>query len=106
MNIYEREAYGKHSSSNILGHHQISMKERKLMEITGIRKLLAFDSELFTIETTMGVLSVRGLDLELKNLDLEKGELSIIGHITGYEYDDIHIAGGSESKGILSKLFK
>ncbi|MCL1950546.1 MAG: sporulation protein YabP [Turicibacter sp.] len=106
MNIYERESRATHSTSSILGHHQISMKERKLLEITGIRKLLAFDSELFTIETTMGVLSVRGNDLELKNLDLEKGELAIIGHITGYEYDDIHLVNGSESKGILSKLFK
>ena len=105
MNIYERESYSKQNASTILGHHQVSMKERKLMEITGIRKLLAFDSELFTIETTMGILSVRGIDLELKNLDLEKGELSIIGHITGYDYDDIHMVG-SESKGILSKLFK
>lgn len=105
MNIYEKESYSRQHSGSILGHHQVSMKERKLLEITGIRKLLAFDSELFTIETTMGVLVVRGTDLELKNLDLEKGDLSITGHITCYEYDDVHISG-SESKGILSKLFK
>lgn len=105
MNIYEKETYMKQSPSKLLGYHQISMKERKLMDITGIRKLLSFDSELFTIETTMGILSVRGIDLELKNLDLEKGELSIIGYVTGYEYDDVHLEGG-DSKGIFSKLFK
>ena len=105
MNIYEKESYMKQSSSKLLGYHQVIMKERKLMEVTGIKKLLSFDSELFTIETNMGILSVRGVDLELKNLDLEKGELSIIGYVTGYEYDDIHL-DGVDSKGIFSKLFK
>jgi len=105
MNIYEKEAYMKQSPSKLLGYHQIVMKERKLMDVSGICKLLSFDSELFTIETTMGVLSVRGIDLELKNLDLEKGELSIVGYITGYEYDDVHL-DGIDSKGIFSKLFK
>lgn len=105
MNIYERESYSKQNSNQVLGYHQISMKDRKLMDVSGVKKLHSFDSELFTIETTMGVLSVRGMELELKNLDLEKGNLSIIGHITAYEYDDVHSAG-SDSKGILSKLFK
>ena len=53
----------------------------------------------------MGILTVRGMDLELKNLDLEKGELSIIGYITGYEYDDFQTVG-EDSKGIFSKLFR
>ena len=89
MNIYEKESYMKQKPSTLLGYHQVSMKERKLMDVTGIKKLLSFDSELFTIDTTMGILTVRGMDLELKNLDLEKGELSIIGYITGLSL--IHI---------------
>ena len=105
MNIYEKESYMKQKPSTLLGHHQVMMKERKLMDVTGITKLLSFDSELFTIDTTMGILTVRGMDLELKNLDLEKGELSIIGYITGYEYDDFQTVG-EDSKGIFSKLFR
>jgi len=105
MNIYEKETYMKQNSSKLLGYHQIIMKERKLMDISGIIKLLSFDSELFTIETTMGILSVKGNDLELKNLDLETGELSIVGYIIGYEYDDVQL-DGLDSKGIFSKLFK
>ena len=66
MNIYEKESYMKQKPSTLLGYHQISMKERKLMDVTGIKKLLSFDSELFTIDTTMGILTVRGMDLELK----------------------------------------
>ena len=105
MNIYEKESYMKQKPITLLGYHQVSMKERKLMDVSGIKKLLSFDSELFTIDTTMGILTVRGMDLELKNLDLEKGELSIMGYITGYEYDDLDMIG-EDSKGIFSKLFK
>ena len=105
MNIYEKESYMKQKPSTLLGYHQVSMKERKLMDVSGIKKLLSFDSELFTIDTTRAILPVRRMDLELKNLDLEKGELSIMGYITGYEYDDLDMIG-EDSKGIFSKLFK
>ena len=103
MNIYEKESYSKSNSNHLLGHHQVIVKDRKLMEMTGVKKLYSFDSELFVIETTMGVLQVKGDELEMKNLDLDKGELSIIGHIYNYEYDD---KGNLLSKGFFGKLFK
>ena len=105
MNIYEKEAQSRGSANHLLGHHQVVVKDRKLMEITGVKKMHSFDSELFIIETTMGTLSVRGIDLEMKNLDLDKGELSIIGYIANHEYDD----DGSDDlsgKGLFSKLFR
>ena len=103
MNIYEKESYAKTNSNHLLGHHQVVVKDRKLMEMTGVKKLHSFDSELFVIETTMGIIQVKGIDLEMKNLDLDKGELSIIGQIFNHEYDD---KGSLLSKGFLSKLFK
>ena len=103
MNIYEKESFGR-GTSHLLGHHQVTVKDRKLMEITGIKKLHSFDSELFVIETTMGIMTVRGVDLEMKNLALETGELSIVGQIENHEYEE----SGRESggKGLFSKLFK
>ena len=102
MNIYERES--RNTRDHILGHHQVTMKERKLMDVTGVKKLLSFDSELFIIDTTMGILSVRGADLELKNLDLDKGELAITGYVLAQEYDDVEL--DYNGKGIFKKLFK
>ena len=104
MNIYEKESYGKGSASYLLGHHQVVLKDRKLIDVTGVKRLLSFDSELFVIETTMGILSVRGVDLEMKNLDLDKGELAIMGHVLSYEYDDVDF--DHAGKGLFSKLFK
>ena len=103
MNIYEKESYAR-ANNHLLGHHQVIVKDRKLMEITGIRKIHSFDSESFSIETTMGMLTVHGNDLEMKNLDLDKGELSIVGYIANHEYDDRGYEGGG--KGLFAKLFK
>jgi len=106
MNIYEKEGQVRsNNASHLLGHHHVVVKDRKLMDVTGIKKLHSFDNEMFVIETTMGILSVQGLDLEMKNLDLDKGELSIMGHIASYEYDDNDFDGFS-GKGLLSKLFR
>ena len=103
MNIYEKESFAR-GNNHLLGHHQVTVKDRKLMEITGVKKLHSFDSEMFVIETTMGILTVHGHDLEMKNLELDKGELSIIGYIVNHEYEDNGYDGGG--KGLFSKLFK
>ena len=103
MNIYEKESFGK-VNSHLLGSHQVLVKDRKLMEITGVKRLHSFDSEMFVIETTMGLLTIHGHDLEMKNLELDKGELSIIGYIANHEYEDSGYDGGG--KGLFSKLFK
>ncbi|MGL4337003.1 MAG: sporulation protein YabP [Turicibacter sp.] len=105
MNIYEKETYTKPKAATFISHHQVIMKERKQIDITGVKKLLSFDSELFTLDTLMGILTVRGMDLELQNLDLEKGELTIIGYICAFEYDDYQMQD-EDSKGIFSKLFR
>ena len=103
MNIYEKETYTR-GHNHLLGHHQVIIKDRKLMEITGVKKLHSFDSETFVIDTTLGGLTVHGHDLEMKNLELDKGELSIIGYILNHEYEDSdHDHAG---KGLFSKLFK
>jgi len=105
MNIYEKEGQVRSHANHLLGHHHVVVKDRKLMDVTGVKKLHSFDAEMFIIETTMGVLSVRGLDLEMKNLDLDKGDLSIMGHVSSYEYDDDGFDGFS-GKGLFGKLFR
>ena len=105
MNIYEKEVYSTPKQATYIAHHNIMMKERKQMDVTGVKKLLSFDSELFTMDTLMGILQVRGIELELKNLNLEKGELAIMGYITGFEYDD-YMMSEDDSKGLFGKLFR
>ncbi len=69
------------TSKNVTPDHDISMKGRKLLDITGVKQVESFDNEEFLLETVMGYLAVRGQNLQMKNLDVDKGIVSIKGKV-------------------------
>lgn len=84
--------------------HDITLKGRKQLDITGVRQVESFDNEEFLLETVMGFLSIRGRNLHMKNLNVELGNVSIEGKILDLVYLD---EGQQEkSKGFFGKLFK
>ncbi|WP_437182650.1 sporulation protein YabP [Shouchella lonarensis] len=84
--------------------HNITLRGRKQLDITGVKQVESFDIEEFLLETDMGFLAVRGQNLHMKNLDVERGDVSIEGKIYDLVYVDQNQAG--KSKGFLGKLFK
>lgn len=83
--------------------HDVIMRGRKLLDITGVKQVESFDSEEFLLETVMGFLSIRGQNLQMKNLDVEKGIVSIKGKVFDLVYVDDN---GDKAKGFLSKIFR
>jgi sporulation protein YabP len=84
--------------------HDVIMRGRKLLEITGVKQVESFDNEEFLLETVMGFLAIKGQNLQMKNLDVEKGIVSIKGKIYDLVYlDEQH---GEKAKGFFSKLFR
>ena len=80
-----------------------TMKGRKHLDITGVKQVESFDNEEFLLETVMGFSAIRGKS-QMKNLDVEKGIVSIKGKIYDLIYvDENH---GEKAKGFFSKLFK
>ncbi|WP_409290935.1 sporulation protein YabP [Peribacillus sp. SCS-37] len=84
--------------------HDVMMKGRRLLEITGVKQVESFDNEEFLLETSMGFLSVRGQNLQMKNLDVDKGIVSIKGKVFDLVYLDEQ--SGDKAKGFFGKLFK
>lgn len=84
--------------------HDVVMKGRRLLDISGIKQVESFDNEEFLLETTMGFLAIRGENLQMKNLDVDKGVVSIKGKIFEITYLDDHT--GEKAKGMFSKLFR
>ncbi|MEY8351106.1 sporulation protein YabP [Bacillus cereus] len=84
--------------------HDIIMRGRRVIDITGVKQVESFDSEEFLLETVMGFLTIRGQNLQMKNLDVEKGIVSIKGKINEMLYIDEN--QGEKAKGFFSKLFK
>ncbi|WP_370640469.1 MULTISPECIES: sporulation protein YabP [Salipaludibacillus] len=84
--------------------HRLILNARKTLDISGVKQVESFDSEEFLLETDMGYLSIRGHNLQMKNLDVEEGNVSIQGRIDDLVYLDQH--HGEKSKGLFGKLFK
>lgn len=91
--------------STVSKNHHVLVRDRKSMEITGIKKLESLNSEEFVLETSLGYMTISGQDLEMTNLNIDRGEISISGYVTKIEYFD-HQEEKEPSKGFLNKLFK
>jgi sporulation protein YabP len=95
---------GNQSQKGTMPEHDIMMRGRKLLDISGVKQVESFDNEEFLLETVMGFLSVRGQDLQMKNLDVDKGIVSIKGKVFDIVYLDEQ--SGEKAKGFFSKLFR
>ncbi len=67
-------------------YHHVYLKDRKNIELTGVKKIESFDSLEFLIETSLGYLNIKGSDLSLIRLDQEKNEVTIKGNIDSLSY--------------------
>ncbi|WP_096186158.1 sporulation protein YabP [Evansella halocellulosilytica] len=84
--------------------HSVSLRGRKTLEITGVKHVESFDNEEFLLETELGFLSIRGNHLQMKNLDVDEGHVSIQGRIDDLVY--LEQQQGEKTKGLFGKLFK
>ncbi len=85
--------------------HKIMMSNRRTCNINGVTDVLSFDLQEILLETEQGMLMVKGSDLHMKRLTLEKGEVDIDGKIDSLTYSDISTYG-NKGESFLTKLFK
>lgn len=81
--------------------HEISLKSRKRMSISGVREVISFDENAVDLRTVCGELSIEGEGLHIGVLDTERGIVTLEGaSIDGAWYlrDE-----ATKRKGILGK---
>ena len=83
-------------------NHNITINERKNIIITGVKRIDSFDDEEFLLETTMGTIVIKGMELEIIKLDTYQGSVSIKGTIISLSYVD----STKKEEGVFTKLFK
>ena len=84
--------------------HTIALNERKNITISGVKKIESLNSEEFVINTNLGILSVKGSNLEMQHLDIEKGILWISGNIDSMIY--LNSEKKKEKGNFFGKVFK
>lgn len=85
--------------------HKLSMSNRENINVTGVKDVLAFDVSEVLLETTYGMLSIRGKDLHVNRLTVEKGEVDVTGQIDSLTYSDVG-AYKKQGESLLSRLFR
>lgn len=85
--------------------HKISLNNRLSGSMTGVREVISFDGGEIILDTEQGIMIVKGEDLHVTRLTLDKGEVEINGRIDGILYTE------SEDKkrergSLLAKLFQ
>ena len=85
--------------------HKMNMVNRKVCNLTGIVDVIAFDVGEILLETDMGMLMMKGSDLHVKRLNLEKGEVDVEGRIDSMTYSE-HANVGTKTESFFSRLFR
>lgn len=70
--------------------HKLVINNRKTSLVTGVLDVLSFDLSEILLETEQGMLMVKGTDLHVNRLNLEKGEVDLSGSIDSISYSEVH----------------
>ena len=83
--------------------HEICVKQRREMSVTGVKDIDSFDETGVVLQTVGGELTVEGSELKIGVLDTDRGIVTLTGKINGFFYSSEQT---EEKRGIISRLFK
>ena len=81
------------------------MQNRSALSITGIRDVVSFDENQVILDTDMGILTMKGKELHVSRLNLEKGEVDVDGSVDSLIYSS-NEAYHKSGESLFSRLFR
>lgn len=85
--------------------HKLMLSNRRTGTITGVCDVISFDITEVLLETEQGMLMIKGADLHVNRLTLEKGEIDIEGRIDSLAYSDVN-SYEKRGESLIGRLFK
>lgn len=85
--------------------HRLAFSNRNIGNISGVIDVLSFDLNEILLETELGMLRIKGKDLHVNRLNLEKGEVDLAGLIDSMEYSEVGKMK-EHAEGFWGKMFK
>lgn len=74
--------------------HKLTLTERSKLVMTGVTEVVSFDETAVVLRTGLGDLVIQGSALQLKNLSLDGGQVSVEGSISSLVYEEQRKAAG------------
>ena len=68
--------------------HKLTLNERKGLTMTGVTEVVSFDDSAVVLRTGLGILTVHGQQLQLKNLSLDGGQVAVDGTVSALIYEE------------------
>lgn len=88
-----------------MGEHRVLFENRERGSISGVKDVISFDLTAILLETEYGMVTIKGHDLHVNRLSVEKGELDISGTIDGIVYSDIN-SYAKKGQSLIARFFK
>ncbi|MBO5158980.1 MAG: sporulation protein YabP [Lachnospiraceae bacterium] len=85
--------------------HKLMLSNRRTGTVTGVSDVISFDITEVLLETEQGMLMIKGADLHVNRLTLEKGEIDIEGRIDSLAYSDV-TSYQKQGESLIGRLFK
>ncbi len=98
-------AGGREEKKAAAEQHLLLLHDRKNGSLTGVREVISFDENQVVLDTEMGLLTVKGKDLHLSRLTLEKGEADLDGSVDSLVYSS-NEAYRRSGESFFARLFK
>ena len=85
--------------------HKCIIQNRMLTNITGVREVVSFDENQVVLDTDMGLLTLKGKELHVSRLTVEKGEVDLEGSVDSMVYSS-NEAYRKSGQSMFQRLFR
>ena len=85
--------------------HKLELYNREKGTMTGILDVISFDEHTIMLDTDLGLLTIKGKDLHVSRLSLEKGEIDLEGSVDSLVYS-ANESFRKNNPSIWEKIFK
>lgn len=85
--------------------HKVMLSNRRSGVLNGVVDVLSFDVGEILLETEQGMLMIKGSELHVNRLMLDKGEVDVDGRVDSFTYSEQSNMGG-KGESLLARLFK
>ncbi len=85
--------------------HTCYLQNRSAVTLTGVSEVVSFDENQVVMDTDMGLLTLKGKDLHVSRITVEKGEADVEGQVDSliYSSNDAYRKSGQS---LFTRLFK
>lgn len=85
--------------------HACFLQNRAAANLTGVREVVSFDENQVVMDTDLGLLTLKGKELHVSRLSVEKGEVDVTGTVDSMTYSS-NEAYRKSGQSFLVRLFK